>query len=58
MLDFNWDGGGGITIYWPSGNTGPVYPPGSTVPVYQQQTQISNGMLLLIGLGLYLLLRK
>ena len=57
MLDFNWDGGG-ITIYWPSGNAGTVYPPGSTVPVYQQQTQISNGMLLLIGFGLYLLLRK
>ena len=58
MLDFNW-GGGGISIYWPNGNTGPTYPNGTYPPtVYQSQTRISNGMLLLIAIGAYLLLRK
>ena len=63
MFDLSW-GDGGITIGW-GNNTGgyPVnYPgtfPGSTLPYYPpQHTTISNGMLLLGALVLYLVFSK
>lgn len=63
MFDMSWNGGG-ITIGWggDSGGYGtynpPVYAGGAPYPIYQQQTTISTGMLLVGALVLYLLLKK
>jgi len=66
MFDMSWNGGG-ITIGWGGGGYGggyggPYDPPiygGGPYPVYpQQQTTISNGMLLVGAILLYFLLKK
>lgn len=60
MFDFSFEGGG-LTIYWPGGS-GSGYPPGTTLPpgsyYPQNTTQISTGMLVVIGVLAYLAFRK
>ena len=65
MFDFSW-GDGGLTFYWPNQNQNPTVYPGGPYPAGTQYnpyavpptTQLSTGTLLILGILVYLILKK